>query len=115
MHIRLMIIFLIVTALSNTAHAMKDSGISPEAGEQVYRSYCLNCHGSKGKGNGPVAESLTPPPADLTGATTQNKQDKELLQTIKNGKAGTSMPSWKNDLSEQHIQNVLAYIRTLGR
>ena len=35
-------------------------------GRQIYREYCAACHGSEGKGNGPVARSLRKPPADLT-------------------------------------------------
>ncbi len=106
---------LIVTALSSTAHAMKDTNASAEAGEEVYRSNCLNCHGSKGKGEGPIAASLTPTPADLTNPKIQKKEDKDLLSIINNGKAGTSMPAWKNDLSSQKILDVLAYLRTFRK
>ncbi len=104
---------LIVSALSSTANAMKATEISADAGEQVYRSNCINCHGSKGKGDGPIAASLTPRPADLTNSIIQNKDDETLLQVIQNGKAGTSMPAWKNDLSTQQILDVLAYLSTL--
>ena len=103
---------IIITALCSTAHAMNDTNASPEAGESVYRSNCLNCHGSKGKGDGPIAGSLTSPPADLTNSTVQNKEDETLLKVILNGKTGTSMPAWKNDLSKQQIRDVLAYLRT---
>ena len=44
----------------------------------------------------------------------QKKPEKELLKIIQEGKPGTSMPAWKGDLSDQHIQNVLAYLRGLG-
>jgi mono/diheme cytochrome c family protein len=88
---------------------------SAERGESVYRTYCVNCHGPKGHGDGPVADSLTPRPADLTTAMVQNKTEKELLMIIRNGKAGTSMPSWKGELSDQHIQDVLAYVRWFKR
>lgn len=86
-----------------------------EEGETVYRTYCLNCHGAKGRGDGPVADSLTPRPADLTSEKVQKKPEKDLLTIIRDGKSGTSMPSWKGELSEQHIQDVLAYLRGFGR
>ena len=35
-------------------------------GRQLYKDYCAACHGSNGKGHGPVARSLREPPADLT-------------------------------------------------
>src|SRR5690349_7961828 len=35
-------------------------------GRQIYKDYCAACHGSEGKGNGPVARSLRKAPSDLT-------------------------------------------------
>lgn len=83
-------------------------------GESVYRTHCLNCHGAKGQGDGPVADSLTPRPADLSSEMIQKKPEKELVKIIQEGKPGTSMPAWKGDLSDQHIQDVLAYLRGFG-
>ena len=84
-----------------------------EKGKSVYESYCLACHGAQGKGDGPVGSALTPPPSDLT--ATGKKSDQFLLQTIQNGRPGTAMPSWKEDISPQDIQDVLAYIRQLSQ
>ena len=36
------------------------------AGHEEYVQYCASCHGTEGKGNGPLAEDLRIPPADLT-------------------------------------------------
>lgn len=46
-------------------------GADPEAGttsraELLYRVHCLNCHGERAKGDGPLREFLTVRPADLT-------------------------------------------------
>lgn len=35
-------------------------------GRQAFFRYCSSCHGYDGRGNGEVAASLTPKPADLT-------------------------------------------------
>jgi mono/diheme cytochrome c family protein len=35
-------------------------------GRQIYKEYCASCHGSDGRGDGPVARSLRKPPSDLT-------------------------------------------------
>ncbi|MDH3504635.1 MAG: cytochrome c [Nitrospirota bacterium] len=86
-----------------------------ESGERVYRNNCLNCHGAKGQGDGPVADSLTPRPADLTSEMVQKKPEKELLRIILEGKPGAPMPAWKGDLSDQHIQDVLAYLSKPAR
>lgn len=37
-----------------------------DAGETVYRTYCVTCHGSGGKGDGVAAAGLNPKPADFS-------------------------------------------------
>jgi mono/diheme cytochrome c family protein len=39
---------------------------STPAGAVLYERHCASCHGMGGKGDGPMAASLTTPPADLT-------------------------------------------------
>jgi mono/diheme cytochrome c family protein len=36
------------------------------AGRQLYVRYCSSCHGLEGRGDGPAAPALQPPPAELT-------------------------------------------------
>ena len=38
----------------------------PDAGRREYRNSCAACHGSEGKGDGPLRASLQRSPADLT-------------------------------------------------
>jgi len=45
----------------------RDSG-----GQYWYSTYCASCHGRDGKGDGPVARSLSRPPADLSGLSAAN-------------------------------------------
>jgi mono/diheme cytochrome c family protein len=108
-------IAIMVTMLSGGVVVADGPTGNLESGERVYRTNCLNCHGAKGQGDGPVAGSLTPRPADLTTEMVQKKSGKELLTIIREGKPGTSMPSWKGELSDQHIHDVLAYLRGFGR
>jgi mono/diheme cytochrome c family protein len=37
-----------------------------DAGKAEFQSSCASCHGTEGKGKGPVSEQLKVPPADLT-------------------------------------------------
>jgi mono/diheme cytochrome c family protein len=37
-----------------------------DIGKAQYQASCASCHGSDGKGDGPVAQALKTPPADLT-------------------------------------------------
>ena len=84
-----------------------------DKGQVVYETYCLNCHGTEGKGDGPVGQALVPPAADLT--TLGKKSDKDILQTIRKGRPGTAMPSWQQDLSAKEILDVLSYLRRLSQ
>ncbi len=47
------------------------AGCAPQAPEEVsgralYADYCAVCHGDGGRGDGPAAAGMTPPPVDLT-------------------------------------------------
>lgn len=39
---------------------------SPFNGKVTFKTYCMNCHGVEGRGDGPLADSLRVPPTDLT-------------------------------------------------
>jgi len=43
-----------------------------EDGRQIFRTYCAACHGSRAKGDGPVAASMKVPPPDLTRIAMRN-------------------------------------------
>ena len=90
-------------------------GGDPGKGKAVYEQRCLACHGSQGKGDGPMGTLLVPPAADFTSATSRKKSDADLLQIIEKGKPPTAMAAWKGQLSEQDIQHVLAYVKTLRK
>lgn len=83
-----------------------------QEGKRLYEEHCRFCHGDQGKGK---AFDVTPPPADLTAPAVQRKSDYELTQIIHGGERGTAMGAWQWALSEKDKQNVLLYIRRLGR
>lgn len=79
--------------------------------EEAFVNNCVRCHGSKGDGKGMIALYLDPAPRDLTKVGFMNSKPAErLTASIKNGVAGTSMPAWKNVLSDEQIQGVFDYI-----
>ncbi|KAB2961801.1 MAG: cytochrome c [Thermoanaerobaculia bacterium] len=47
-------------------------GYSPFAGGQTYKTYCMNCHGVDGHGDGYIADSLKQAPSDLTRLAERN-------------------------------------------
>jgi len=98
--------------VKNIPSLQKNDKGNPINGEVIYNTSCTNCHGSQGKGDGPIGQSLIPPAADLT--ATGKKSEKELLDVIRNGRPGTAMPSWKENLSDAEVHDVLSYIQTLS-
>jgi mono/diheme cytochrome c family protein len=84
-------------------------------GKAIYDAKCVTCHGPQGKGDGPLAKALKPPPANLTSKVSKQKSEDEILKTIENGIPKTAMVAWKGQLTEAEIQDVLAYVLTLRK
>lgn len=82
------------------------------AGKQVYNDKCAACHGATGQGNGPVAGSLNPKPANfLDRAFMQGMPVDCHFFRISEGVQGTGMPPWKA-LGEDAIWKLLIYERS---
>ena len=83
-------------------------------GEVVFKTNCILCHGLKGDGKGRAAKLYNPPPADLTHSD-KNTDYKTMIVTYGGAAMGRSevMPVWGEQLSEQEIDDVVAYINTL--
>jgi cytochrome c oxidase cbb3-type subunit 3 len=89
-------------------------------GKAKYQEVCLSCHGASGKGDGPAAAGLPTKPRDHTDAAYMGKlSDRQIFDFIKRGgqALGKSplMPPWGGSLTDQQIQDLVAYIRTLAR
>ncbi len=86
---------------------------SIQKGKNLYAEYCAMCHGDQGKGDGPMAESLDPKPANLTDRDRIGSQsDGELFWKI--AKGNPPMPDFEKALSEQEIWHLVNYLRTLA-
>jgi cytochrome c553 len=106
-----------------------------ENGRLSYVQYCASCHGTQGRGEGPVAPALTTPPTDLTQLAAANGgvYPAEEVAAYIDGRArveahGTrEMPVWGNVWSErdgepvrqelvsQRIDELAEYLRTIQR
>jgi mono/diheme cytochrome c family protein len=78
------------------------------AGSDLFRSYCATCHGTGGKGDGPLAEMLKKRPADLTLFARANNgtYPAEMVGRIIDGRqplaghGGKDMPIWGDAFRE---------------
>lgn len=93
--------------------------VSIADGRDIYNAVCYACHGVNGDGNGPAkAAPGTPPPRDFTSKEfVIEGREAEIARTITLGAEasfhGSSfMPAWGSSLSEQQIQDLIAYIKT---
>ena len=83
------------------------------SGRVVFRESCITCHGERGRGNGPAAVGLDPPPADLVLHVPQHP-DGELFYMISRGMPNSAMPAWRSLLTEQQRWDVVHYLRALA-
>lgn len=84
-------------------------------GSIVFQHYCVLCHGAKADGEGRAAKMYMPRPANLTRS---NKSDAYKITMIRRGGAAMSrspfMPPWDDELSDEQIADVVAYLRSIS-
>ncbi len=109
-------------------------GYSPFAGGQTYKTYCMNCHGVDGRGDGYIADSLKQTPSDLTRLTERNGGEfpAERVRRLIDGRdevrlhGSREMPIWGDALLwpeeesperrahvERRIGELVAFVETL--
>jgi mono/diheme cytochrome c family protein len=92
-----------------------------EAGKKVYLTYCSQCHGEKGDGEGYAAPHVLPKPRNFTSgkfkvrttATGALPTHEDLVNIIRRGMPYTSMPAWPY-LSDQDVSNLAYFIKSFS-
>lgn len=103
--------------LAGTAAAEPGTPAEVERGKQLYGTLCWTCHGSYGRGDGPLARNLPIQPPDFTlPATLLGRSDDALIQKLQaapDPDRHTPMVMGRI-LSESALRDTLAYLRTLN-
>lgn len=84
---------------------------SAKSGEETFNAKCAMCHGQDGSGNTAVGKNLKL--RDLRSKEVQAESDKQLYDITAKGKG--RMPGYEGKLGKADIENLVAYIRELGR
>jgi mono/diheme cytochrome c family protein len=85
-------------------------------GSIAFRTYCVLCHGTGGKGDGRAARMYMPRPANLT-VSPFNDKYKEMIIRGGGESMGRSsfMPPWGGELTEEQIHDLVAFLRELRK
>lgn len=92
-------------------------------GKPVYDRWCAGCHGEDGQGQGVAAGYMLPRPRNFVQALYQVRStrsgslptDADILRVIDEGMPGTAMPGWREALTRQQRNDLVAYLKTFSR
>lgn len=119
------IVVLLIAAGGPSTFAQEShiAGVTGEAsqGKQLYRRYCVGCHGPAGDGRGENAPWIDPKPRDFVAATFKCRStpsgelptDEDLFKSVTRGFVNSNMPSWL-PLTEQQRADLIAHVKTLS-
>jgi mono/diheme cytochrome c family protein len=83
-------------------------------GARLYAERCSGCHGDHGGGDGPAAAALLPKPRNFHDAAFwRDRALEQVTAIVKKGKPGTMMPGFEGVLSDQEIDAVARFVRTI--
>jgi len=88
---------------------------SIEEGDRLYGTECGACHGLDGNKPTDAGRWMYPRAADLSSQEVQQYSDRELFWIVKNGIRLSGMPAFGRVESNEHIWNLVQYLRTLPR
>lgn len=89
------------------------SPASVQIGGDLFAIYCTPCHGTLGKGDGPVSTKFVPP-ADLTNPELHKVRTDGYWQSYMSV-GGAVMPSYGEALTAEERWHVVNFLRTLAQ
>ena len=80
-----------------------------QRGRELFLQSCALCHGERADGRG-IRRNLSSRPQDFTDPTwSDSVTPTQVFVTIREGRRGTAMPSWKS-LKDDEIWDLVAYL-----
>lgn len=98
--------------------ASKSAAAKPGRGKALYKANCVACHGESGKGDGPGAGVLKPPPRDHTDhAYMSTLSDQQIGDIIRMGGAPKGKPLMPShpQINGPDLDSLVAYVRSLSQ
>ena len=87
--------------------------INERPAPQLYRRYCVSCHGNDGKAK--TSKGRFSHARDLTDLQWQaDVSDERIFNSITNGRdVSGNMPAFSNKLNEKEVNSLVAFVRGL--
>jgi putative copper export protein/mono/diheme cytochrome c family protein len=82
-------------------------------GAHLFAENCTQCHGVRGRGDGPAAADLKVPPADLTQSHVLDHSEGEIFWWLSEGIAESGMPGFANHFSADERWDLVNWVQTL--
>lgn len=80
-------------------------------GEALFQANCAFCHAADGSGKNWIGRFLEPPARDLTDPAVMVGMTRDrLARTVRDGLPGTSMPAWREVLTDGQIADLVIYV-----
>ena len=80
-------------------------------GKEIYQKHCLQCHGEKGLGDGPMSAKMHPKPVNLKNTV---KEVSHFNFYLSISEYVGRMPGWQHPLNEKEREDVANYIKTFA-
>jgi cbb3-type cytochrome c oxidase subunit III len=125
-YIMVLLTFTAVSAPAVAADLLATKLPAAFEGRRLYVSYCQLCHGTDGRGDGPLAKAMKISPSDLN-TTVRSRSDTILTKIItgegrqtitgrdRHNLLSDAMPEWKDVFTETQVKALIAYLRFLSR